>query len=154
MFYYFLLDVTKVKDFIILSFLVQTPYLGKFYLTSYIPKCPHPIRFQDSLIINASGRKGSIYLIFHMEIFTKDRQRLRLLLLVGCIQVCPVTPSFPQIYSTSALSSCGSMVRSKLILNERSVNALETQMFFPQVNVENFKLLNKMFSIQSDCGIF
>ena len=146
MFYYFLLEVTKVKDFIILSFLVQTPYLGKFYLTSYIPKCSHPIRFQGSLIISVSGRKGLIYLFFYMEIFSKDRQRLRLLLLVGCIQACPVTPSSPQIYSTSALSSCGGMTRSKLIQNERSINALETQMFFSQFNAENFKLLNKMCS--------
>ena len=49
-------------------FPVETPYLGKFFLTNYMPESFYLIRLQDSLIINITGRIAWISLIFCMEI--------------------------------------------------------------------------------------
>ena len=45
-----------MKDFIILFLPVQTPYQGKFWYRTDRSKCCHPIRLQDSLITNISGK--------------------------------------------------------------------------------------------------
>ena len=48
----------------------------------------HPIRLKNSLISNKTGEVQLISLIFCMEIIIRGRYHLRLLLLVGCGQVC------------------------------------------------------------------
>ena len=41
----------------------QTPYLAKFWLSSYGPKCSYPIRLQDVLIV-ISQERSEIKMIF------------------------------------------------------------------------------------------
>ena len=62
-----------MKELIIFCFLVLNSYLREFYFTSYRSKSTHPIRLQDSLIINISERNAWISLIFIIEIFIKGR---------------------------------------------------------------------------------
>ena len=82
----------KMKDLTIYCFHEQTPLiLGKFSFTSYTPKNSFPIRLQDSFIINITGRIASLSLIFCISIFTIERQHLRLLILVGCVQAFTAT---------------------------------------------------------------
>ena len=67
--------------------LKKNPCLGKIWLFSHGLKCSQPIRFQYSLITNMSGRNQSILQIFCMDIVIKNRQHLRLPILVGCYQL-------------------------------------------------------------------
>ena len=79
----------KIKDLAILCFPIQTPSQekstskvigqnsGKICFTSYMPKCAHLVKLQDSLIVNASGRDTWIQLTFCIKIVTKGRQHLR-----------------------------------------------------------------------------
>ena len=81
-----------MKDITILCVPVQALYLRKLWFTSYVSKCSPPIRLQDSLIVNISGRMIWILSIFSMKIFTQWRQHLKLLLLVRCLGI----PSYAQ----------------------------------------------------------
>ena len=54
----------KVLQFCLL---VQTSYLEKFCFTSYRAKCSHPIRLQDSLIINISGKNTMVSSVPNLE---------------------------------------------------------------------------------------
>ena len=67
-------------------------YLGKFQFIVIGQNVLDQSKLQDSLIINISGNKASIYLIFCMEIVTKKKQHVRLLLLIACVQAYPAMP--------------------------------------------------------------
>ena len=73
-----------MKDIVATCFPVQTPYFENFWFTSYWPNYFHPIRLQDSLIMNTSGSNGSIYLIFlHWDIH-QEKVACETTTLVGC----------------------------------------------------------------------
>ena len=67
----------------------------------YRPICSHPIRLQNSLIINVSGSKVSVSLIFCMEIFTKKKQHVRLLPFIRSAETCPAMLKHAQNYQGS-----------------------------------------------------
>ena len=53
-----------MKNLATLCFPVETSYLKKAYFTSYKLKWSHPIRLQDSLVINICGRKPPVASVF------------------------------------------------------------------------------------------
>ena len=73
---------------IILYDSAKTLCVGKIWFFSCGLKCSQPIRLQYSLITNVSGGNQSISRIFCMEIIIKEKQHLRLTLLVECGQLC------------------------------------------------------------------
>ena len=44
------------------------PYLARFWVSSYEPKCCHPIKLHDSLKCNISRKKSMMNFIFGMQI--------------------------------------------------------------------------------------
>ena len=57
-----------MKDNIVIDISSQVLYLVKFWSSSYGPKCCWPIKFQDSLKCNNSGKKGMTKSVFGMQI--------------------------------------------------------------------------------------
>ena len=58
------------------------PYLAKFWVSSYGPKCCQPIKLQDSLKCNLFKKKWTIKLIFCLQTIIKAFCKMILLLLV------------------------------------------------------------------------
>ena len=113
----------KMKDIAVLCFLVQTPYLGKFWFAKLYAKISCPIKLQDFLIINISGSNASFSRIFYVEIFTKKRKHARLLLLIACVKACSATPKFVQIYQGTLRIVLGnSQVKNSIFLRFHSYN--------------------------------
>ena len=63
------------------------------FLFSQCLKCFHPIRMQNSLMINISGTNQLIAYLFYIELVIKGKQDLGLLLLVGFQSVVPPAQS-------------------------------------------------------------
>ena len=78
----FFLKQSKMKNHIVIYISPQTPFLSKFWFSSYVPKCPWPDRFNDSLKCNISRKKRTIKLIFCMWVNVKDSFKLILLFLM------------------------------------------------------------------------
>ena len=47
---------------------ISSPYLGKFWVSGYGPKCFHPINLQDSLNCNILQKKWIMKFVFCMQI--------------------------------------------------------------------------------------
>ena len=82
------------------------PYLGKFWFSSYGPKCCQPIKLQDSWKCYISRKKWMIKFIFGMQINIEALYKL--IYHFGCVQ--PVMPKVPKIRSLHIQKCMGSEV--------------------------------------------
>ena len=68
-----------MKTNIVIDISLPIPYLVKFWVSSYGPKCCQPIKLQDSLKCNVSRKKWMMKCIFRMKINIKVFYKLILL---------------------------------------------------------------------------
>ena len=83
-------------------FLVQTPYLRKFWVASYGPICSQKIRLKDSWIVSISRRNLSF---LHGD---------------GSLEGSEISPNFPRLWML--FIGLGAMARLLIVQNERLIN--------------------------------
>ena len=132
-----------MKDHTVFCFPIQT-CLRKLCFTSYRSNFLVQSDWRN-LQSPMSQRKASISSISCVNIFTKERQYQRILLLVGCVQECAVTLKLTQTCYEYLCLFWGIRPVQKEIL----INSLKNISVFPTVS--NYRL--KYAIIQSDCRI-
>ena len=105
-------------------------------------KCSCPIRLQDALSIGISGSNVSISLILCIGIFTKERQHMTLLLLVGFVHAYLAIAKLAKTYQGCLWVTLGAFPGEKQFRKKQLISEL-TKTFFHQFISHNFKLLAK-----------
>ena len=67
-----------MKTYIVVDISSPIPYLGKFWFSSYGPKCCQPMKLQDFLNCDISRKKGMMKSIFDMQINIRSFRNMTL----------------------------------------------------------------------------
>ena len=127
-----LLDRCKLTEWPYnVCFLVQMSYSRNFCFKNYWPKCCNPIKLQDYLIIDVSGRNALTSLIFCME------QKVTSETFFGWVSSC--MPSHIQTCLDVVWVPFGDMPTLKIIQNERWIVSLGNKNVSPKFKSQNFK---------------
>ena len=124
-----------MKHLTILCFSGQTLYLGKFCLTSYRPKYFHPIRLQDFLTINVTGRNAS-FLFFSCRYSLRKCSTWDYSWLGMSRHVQPHSDLLR--LPMSAFGWCGGITRLKIVQNKRSIDSLGNGRVFSSIQYSAF----------------
>ena len=127
--------------------------LEKCYSLNYMPKHFHPITLLNYLIINVSGRKASMSLVFCVKIFTKEKKD-NVWDYCLCVDVSRHAQWCPKLswFNMSTFVWLRGLARLRIVYINKLNDSLEAIVFFPQFDTWNFKLWKK--SAHSDCRMF